>query len=288
MYLYPMLTYNTAFYELKNNLKRLYDEREAAAIAHEVMEHVTGLDKMKRLIEKDATLTELQQQQYTGALTKLQTGMPLQYVLGHAWFMGRQFRVDGNVLIPRPETEELVQWIADDHRNKNLAILDIGTGSGCIPVSLKLELPESIVTTCDISEEAIEVARKNARLLGADLEFLRGDFLSHVFRRQLPHYDVIVSNPPYIPIAEKESLDKNVRDFEPELALFVPDEDALLFYRHIARFGKEHLNPGGTIYCELHLDYANATGELFRREGYADVSVEKDMHGNLRMLKAKM
>jgi release factor glutamine methyltransferase len=282
-----MLTYNAAFYELKNDLQRLYEEREAAAIAHEVMEHVTGLDKMKRLVEKDVTFTEEQQQLYNEASSSLLTGMPLQYVLGHAWFMGRQFRVDSNVLIPRPETEELVQWIVDDQGNKNISILDIGTGSGCIPVSLKMELPESIVTTCDISEEAIEVARKNARLLGADLEFLRGDFLSHIFRRQLPHYDVIVSNPPYIPIAEKETLDKNVRDFEPELALFVPDEDALLFYRHIAQFGKEHLNENGTVYCELHIEYAIATGELFKDQGYTDVTVRKDMHGNLRMLKAK-
>lgn len=284
-----MPSYNDAFYNLKNKLTPLYDDREAAAIAHDVMEHITSLDKLKRLVDKDKQLTTAQQQQYDDVATKLQTGMPLQYALGYAWFMGRQFKVDSNVLIPRPETEELVQWIVDDYKNDNsISILDIGTGSGCIPISLKLELPASIVTTCDISEEAIDVARKNARLLNADVEFLRSDFLSQVHRRQLPHFDIIVSNPPYIPIAEKEILDRNVRDFEPGLALFVPDEDALLFYRHIARFGKEHLNPGGAIYCELHLDYADATGELFRHGGYADVTVEKDMHGNLRMLKAKM
>ncbi|MBS1689695.1 MAG: peptide chain release factor N(5)-glutamine methyltransferase [Bacteroidetes bacterium] len=284
-----MLSYNGAFYELLNKLKGLYDDYESAAIAHEVMHHVTGRDKLQRILEKDTSFSAAEQTSFELMQAELLSGKPLQYVIGHAWFMGRRYKVNEHVLIPRPETEELVDWIVQDMKdvNKTISILDIGTGSGCIPISLKLELPKAIVSSCDVSSNAIAVAKKNAQELDADITVLETDFLDAEKRAALGLYDIIVSNPPYIPANEKEQLHKNVKDFEPSLALFVPNDDALLFYRTIAMFGKEHLNKEGCIYCELHVDYALATKQLFEDMGYSYVEIRKDMHGNLRMLKAK-
>jgi release factor glutamine methyltransferase len=281
-----MLSYNDAFYQLKNRLQPLYDAQEAAAIAHELLEHITGLGKLQRLSQKDELLKENQYQQYERALVELAEGRPLQYVLGYAWFMGKKFEVNKHVLIPRPETEELVQWIIDDNRSAtDITILDIGSGSGCIPISLKLGLPEAVITSCDISGDALSVARKNADHAHADVEWLHLDFLNEKLQQTLPEYSIIVSNPPYIPAAEEKTLHDNVVKYEPHLALFVPDDDALLFYKAIAEFGKEHLLPGGAIYCELHADYAAETKAMFIEKGYQYVKLKEDMHGNLRMLK---
>lgn len=277
---------NDAFYQIRNELESLYGAQEAAAIAHEVMFDLTGMDKLQRLVEKEKQLTVAQEEQLVKMLSDLKTGRPLQYVIGHAWFMGRVFKVSEHVLIPRPETEELVQWIVDDIKQQNVHALDIGTGSGCIPISLKLALDHASITSCDVSEYALQVASENAQILGADINFVQLDFLQQENWKQMDSYDVIVSNPPYIPFTERETLHTNVRDFEPELALFVPGNDALLFYREIAIFGKSHLRSGGSIYCELHVDHAEATRQLFEEHGY-EATVKKDMHGNLRMLKAQ-
>lgn len=284
-----MLSYNDAFYGLLNKLKQVYDDYESAAIAHEVMHHITGRDKLQRILEKDTLFTEAEQASFELLQTELLQGKPLQYITGHSWFMGRRYKVNEHVLIPRPETEELVDWIVQDVKGASaaLSILDIGTGSGCIPISLKLELPNAKVSSCDISSAALKVAKENAQALKADIELIETDILNEEQAAQLGLYDVIVSNPPYIPVSEKEQLHKNVKDFEPSLALFVPTDDALLFYRRIAAFGKTHLNAGGSIYCELHVDYAIATQQLFEQQGYRSAEVRKDMHGNLRMLKAK-
>lgn len=280
-----MLSHNDAFYHLKNSLQPLYDAQEAAAIAHEVLEHITGLGKMQRLMEKDKALTDIQQEQYNHMQAALQNGTPMQYAIGHAWFMGRQFLVDEHVLIPRPETEELVQWIIDDHKGKtDLSILDIGTGSGCIPISLKLSMPGALVSTCDVSDGALNIARKNAVALKADVDFLQRDILNEREQQQLDMYDIIVSNPPYIPVNEKESLHENVRNHEPGLALFVPENDAQLFYREIAKFALTHLKPGGQLYFELHVDYAHETETLLKAMGYT-TELRKDMHGNWRMVR---
>lgn len=284
-----MLSYNDAFYSLLNKLKQLYDDYESAAIAHEVMHHITGRDKLQRILEKDMLFTEAEQASFELLQTELLKGKPLQYATGHSWFMGRRYTINEHVLIPRPETEELVDWIVQDTKGKAsaLSILDIGTGSGCIPISLKLDLTEAKVSSCDVSKAALSVAKENASELKAEIGLIETDFLDEQQRARLGKYDIIVSNPPYIPVNEKEQLHKNVKDFEPSLALFVPANDALLFYRTIAVFGKTHLNAGGSIYCELHVDYAIATQQLFEQQGYQSVEVRKDMHGNLRMLKAK-
>lgn len=282
-----MLTVSDAFYQLKNALSGIYDSGEAAAIAHSLLEHITGMDKMQRIVEKDKPLSETQKQFLKEAAGRLLKGEPLQHITGIQWFCGRPFFVNRNVLIPRPETEELIEWIRVENRErKRLSILDIGTGTGCIPVSLKKNFPDAQISSCDISEEALQTAAQNAQKHKAAIRFLNLDFLKEQNWSQLGFFNIIVSNPPYIPFSEKESLDRNVRDFEPAAALFVPSEDPLLFYRKIADFGKRNLFPGGAVYAELHQDYALAAKALFEDKGYREVILKKDIFGNSRMLKA--
>lgn len=290
-----MLSYNQAFYGLKERLQQLYEASEAAAISHSFMEYLTGLGKLDRLDKKDVLLTAAQQELYDIKTKEIVAGKPIQYVTGSAWFMGREFCANEHVLIPRPETEELVEWIVEDlnkrgpilkDQEKGISILDIGTGSGCIPISLKLALPGAEVTSCDISADALAAAKVNAAKLHAGISFIEIDFLDAAGHNKLGMYDVIVSNPPYIPASEKGRLDKNVRDYEPGIALFVPDNDALVFYKAIAIFGKEHLSRNGYIYCEMDAAHSQECKTLFEQLGYQDVRIKKDMHGNWRMLRA--
>ncbi len=281
-----MLTYTQASAQLIQKLQPLYDQREAVSITNELLEHITGADRLQRIIDKDKLLTDEQYHQYTSSTEKLLQGKPLQYVTHKAYFLGRSYYVNEHVLIPRPETEELVDWIISDHHEDDvLSIIDIGTGSGCIPISIKIQLQHSKVEAIDISEKALEVAQKNSVNLKTDVAYLKTDFLNSEGREQLDLFDIIISNPPYIPQNELETLHTNVRDHEPHTALFVPDNDPLLFYRLIAQFGKTHLNNNGSIYCELHVDYAEQTKDMFVSYGYHS-EIRKDMHGNWRMLKA--
>jgi len=278
----------SAFYGLRGILTPLYDEREASAIAHRALEHITGLGKLDRLVEKERPLTAEQQELFDEMSARLAQGEPVQYVTGEAWFLGEKYLVDASVLIPRPETEELVQWIINDWQTQpGISILDVGSGSGCIPISLAKALKDARVTSCDVSDAAIEVASHNAEALGAGVEFVQVDFLDAEARSWLGEHNVIVSNPPYIPRAEEERLHVNVRAYEPSLALFVPDSDPLVFYRALADFGRQHLLPGGAIYCELDADHAVETAEMFRQAGYANTQLRKDMHDNQRMLCAR-
>ena len=284
----PMHTYHTAYYTLTEQLRQLYDGQEPAAIAHEVMYSLTGLDKGQRLMNKDVVFTEEQEKTYKHISQQMSKGVPMQYAIGHAWFIDRKYVVNEHVLIPRPETEELVQWIIDECKGKdNLSILDIGTGSGCIPVSLKLAMPWASVVSCDISEDAINVATENSAMLGAEVTFLQTDFLNEKQRAALGQFDIIVSNPPYIPAAEYADMHANVKDNEPSIALFVPDEDALVFYKAIAAFATEHLKKGGAIYCELHAPLAGDTQIMFQNSGYKQVMLRKDMYDNTRFVKAQ-
>lgn len=283
-----MFTYSQAYYDLRNTLQSIYDEGEATAIAHAMMEHITGDDKLQRLTDKDKLFTAEQQTQFDSYKELLRKATPIQYIIGKTWFMNREFTINESVLIPRPETEELVDWVVKDNAGKSPAIIDIGTGSGCIAVSLKLDLPQSTVTACDISSGALLVARMNASNLNATVEVKHIDFLNPEQVETLGKYDIIVSNPPYIPESEKASIHANVLNHEPHVALFVPTTDALLFYRIIAEFGKTHLNEDGLIYCELDRDYSMQAKELFEAMGYTNVEVRKDMAGNTRMLKAML
>ncbi len=309
-----MLSYSQAFYQLKDRLQPLYDANEAVAITHIFLEYITGLNKSDRLLKKDSLFTERQQEQFDAKSKQLTKGKPVQYVTNSAWFMGREFLVNENVLIPRPETEELVQWVLEDSKSKiqnpsqviadviatqspeRLRVLDVGSGSGCIGLSLARLLPNAIVTCADVSKEAVEVLKTNIEWVLTAKEKKNGtdnitiktlDFLNEAQRnKQLGRYELIVSNPPYIPASEKAKLHKNVTDHEPAIALFVPDNDALVFYRAIAAFGKDHLTGNGYIYCELDAGHAMECKVMFEAEGYKNVEVRKDMHGNLRMLRA--
>ncbi len=282
--LHPMRL-SESFYFLKNALQSLYDTGEATAITHEYLRHLTHLGKLERIMQKDESLSPQQEETLNADLQKLLKGKPLQYVTGCAFFLGDEYAVDENVLIPRPETEELVLWAAEDFKStQSFSVLDIGTGSGCIPISLKKNLPQAVVSSCDVSDAALQVARKNAAILKAEVSFFQCDFLNRENWKSLPAYDLIISNPPYIPFSEKLTLHQNVRDFEPSLALFVTSDDPLLFYYHLAAFAKNHLQKNGALFCETHRDFATPTVALFKNEGFKTY-LRKDMHGAERMIK---
>ena len=278
-----------AYTQLMYQLFELYDDREAANIADLVIEHVTGFKRIDRITNKKFPLNNTQQemlQQHTTALLKHK---PVQYVLHEAWFAGMQFYVDENVLIPRPETEELVAWIVQEHKTlhlQNVKILDIGTGSGCIPIALKKQLPTCDIHAADISKGALSTAQKNASTLHAAITFHEVDILDETSRNRLSKFDVVVSNPPYIKQSEEAAMHYNVLKYEPHLALFVPDEDALLFYKAIADFGLQHLTAGGKLFFEINEMLGASVKALLKQKGYSNVEIRKDMQGKDRMVKA--
>jgi release factor glutamine methyltransferase len=282
------MTIDAQYQTLKQALETIYDADESAAMATLVLEHFTGIDRNDIHSHKQDVLSGPVKEAIQQALQALLQHEPLQYVLQQAWFYGRPFFVNRHVLIPRPETEELVyealQWLQQRNTsNDTVNILDIGTGSGCIPITLKKEFGQANIYTVDISKEALEVAAQNAATLDADIDFMEGDFLEETTWDQYQQYDLIISNPPYIPLSEKELMDKHVADWEPATALFVPNDDALLFYRKIGGFAKDHLKKGGKIFFECHYVYAKQTAALLEEMGF-DVLLKKDMHGNDRML----
>ena len=280
------MTIQSAQDELTCALKKIYDPREAITIADWTMEHITGKKRIDRMIAKEQSLHADQQQTLAQIQEKLLTHCPVQYALGEAWFAGMKFYVNESVLIPRPETEELMDWTAVEINNSTFKIqkiLDIGTGSGCIPISLKKKCPDLLVTSIDVSEAALTVAEQNAGILNADIQFLHIDFLEEENWEQLPVFDLIISNPPYIKTSERVDMSKNVLDFEPAAALFVPDEDALLFYRKIATFASKHLVKDGKIFLEINEALGKETIELFEKGGYL-TELRKDLQGKDRMI----
>ena len=285
--------------DLWRGLEPLYGKREARAVTDYALEVYFGLSKADVLCgaveemipEKAALLQRL--------FDRLRQGEPVQYVVGRAEFAGRWFSVRPSVLIPRPETEELCALIVEENRHKaQLKVLDIGTGSGCIAVTLRLDMPGSEVTAWDISDLALDVARENARRLGANITAERRDALA--LQPLGEQWDVIVSNPPYICNNEKKDMSRNVLDHEPHSALFVPDDEPLLFYRAITVpddepllfyraitcYAASALRPGGSLYFELNPLYADLTADMVRQEGFTQVSVIDDMYGKRRMMKA--
>lgn len=273
----------------REKLQGIYEEGEAAVISEWLIEYLTGIKKMDRVNLKNNTLPEEQELSMQSLLDRLLTHEPIQYVLNEAWFCGLKLHVDKNVLIPRPETEELVEWIIANCKFPvdALKMLDIGTGSGCISIALKRRIRKAEVWSCDISDAALLVAKKNATALGTDIKFLQLDFLDEQQISSLPFFDIIVSNPPYVPARDKAQMQPNVVNYEPATALFVPDNDPLIFYKAIAAFGKQKLNPGGVIYFEIHEGLAESTINLLQSEGYTTV-LKKDMQGKDRMIRVNL
>ncbi|RYY53187.1 MAG: peptide chain release factor N(5)-glutamine methyltransferase [Chitinophagaceae bacterium] len=272
---------------LTGRLVPVYGEGEAAAMADLLLENITGRRGASLLAHREQVLPGHSVAMLEEWTHRLLAHEPIQYILGEAWFMGLKFYVDPSVLVPRPETEELVDWIIRDRtfHADGLKVLDIGTGSGCIPVTLKRKLAGLQVTAIDLSSEAIDVARKNAGALGAEVEFLQLDFLDGESWTGLPVYDLISSNPPYIPYAEKTGMPANVTGFEPAVALFVPDNNPLVFYKAIAAFGLMHLSAGGRMYVEIHEGLGRQTLEVFTSLGY-EAELKKDLMGKDRMVRA--
>ena len=286
------MTVEDGYKKLLFQLQKVYDKREAPNITDLVIEHLTGWKKIERFLNKKVVLTNEQLEILYGYTQQLLQQRPVQYVLGEAWFAGMKFFVDESVLIPRPETEELVEWILEDIRNTKpklpiTSILDIGTGSGCIPIALKKKINNISVTSLEVSEGALIIAQKNAVFQKTAIQFLLFDFLNEKKWKDLPLYTIMVSNPPYIKQSERAAMNKNVLDFEPSLALFVPDDNALLFYRKIAYFGKLHLYAGGTIYVEINETLGAEVLSLFTKEGYK-AELRKDLQGKDRMLRATL
>ncbi|MEX6686320.1 peptide chain release factor N(5)-glutamine methyltransferase [Danxiaibacter flavus] len=285
------MTVQNAYLQQVTTLSTVYEQREAATIAGWVMENVTGMRRVDRLIHKDRLLTAAELDQLNSYTQRLLQHEPVQYVLNEAWFAGMKFYVDNNVLIPRPETEELVEWIlqyvaATHGPETRVSIIDIGTGSGCIPVSLKNELPFSTVYAVDVSEGALTVARKNADSLNTAIVFLQQDILEVDLWQNIPEADIIVSNPPYIKESEAEQMHKNVLQHEPHLALFVPNEDALIFYRKIADMALQRLKPQGALFFEINEALGREVCEMLTQKGFTKVELRKDLQQKDRMVTA--
>jgi release factor glutamine methyltransferase len=281
------MTIQQASQELVQNLSTVYNNREAANIADWVMEYFTGLKKSERVMNRDAELHPDKISTLNRYITELLTHKPVQYVLHEAWFCGLKFYVDENVLIPRPETEELVDWIARSRYPKLMnKLLDVGTGSGCIPIAIRKKTSAIWPYACDVSKKALDIAERNARAHEVTMTPVHLDFLDKKAREVLPKFEVIVSNPPYIPLKDKESMSPNVVNFEPHLALFVQDNDPFIFYRAIAEFAQTNLSPGGAVFVEIHEELAAGVQEIFNTYGFTHIEVKKDMQGKERMIRA--
>ena len=282
------MTYN----ELWRQLTQVYDDYEAKAIARMIYEVRFGLMPSDLFIGKDTQLSTDDQKLLAEITQRLLTGEPVQYVLGEAEFGGRTFHVEPGVLIPRPETYELCQWIMEERRGKkeegrNTSILDIGTGSGCIACTLAAELADAEVTAWDISDDALRIATENAKRTNVHVSFEKVDALNiHHSSFLIPHYSLIVSNPPYICNKERATMERNVLEHEPELALFVPDDVPLLFYRTIARFAAKALNPSGALYFEINPLYVSEMQQMLSEEGFSHTEIRNDQFGKQRFTKS--
>lgn len=264
-------------------LGRRYDAQELDTIKRALCTELLGVSALAFYTKESLPASVERDSLFESALERLAKGEPLQYVIGSTPFCGLQFRVDPRVLIPRPETAELVEWVAADSASEG-NLLDVGTGSGCIAVTLAHKLPGWKVQGWDISDGALEVARENNNLNGTSVEFRQVDILSERLPEQ--RFDVIVSNPPYVLESEKADMEETVLEHEPHSALFVPDNDALLFYRAIAEFGKHNLCKGGRLYFEINPLEADALKLMLLKAGYHDIEIRNDIFGKQRMIKA--
>ncbi len=273
--------------ELSCRLQPLYDPREAAAIASLYVQARLGLERYELVLRRTEPVPERLLPVFRSDMERMAEGCPVQYVLGGTEFYGLPFEVSPAVLIPRPETEELVQMVTEKCKGRGVSLWDVGTGSGCIAVSLAKMLPDAAVFATDISEEALEVARRNAERNGATVDFACHDM------RDIAHlpfgntrFDVLVSNPPYIPVSDRPSMHRNVTGYEPATALFVPNDDKLWCYAAIARIGQRVLKPGGMLFVETYHDFHTELVEMFRKSGFSDVHSLHDLNGRPRFVTA--
>ncbi len=282
-------------------LEKIYGSDEANALIMILLEHYFNIDRMKIALEPDLRLSESEMLTLHFAVKELLKNKPVQYIIGETEFCGMRFFVNENVLIPRPETEELVNKLAvtpnSSFRPKrsgveksptHISILDIGTGSGCIAISLAKLLEDSAVTAVDVSEKALEVAKKNAEANEVNVTFIKDDILNPQNRDLLNgQFDIIVSNPPYVCESEKSEMRANVLDYEPSTALFVSDNDPLVFYRKILEFAQKALKPNGEVWFEINEKYGNETAELCHSEGFKNVEIIRDFRERERILRAR-
>ena len=267
-----------------DELSGYYTQSEVSALTRIIATEMLGVAQMTYFLKDDVTLKAEQEALLDNTIERLKKQEPIQYIQGYSDFCGLRFKVTPATLIPRPETSELVEWIASEYSGKIVNILDIGTGSGCIAVSLAHKLPKSNVTAWDISPEALAVATENSKANGCAIAFEEVDILA--YRPTGKQFDIIVSNPPYIKENEKAAMHSNVLDWEPHTALFVPDSDPLLFYRTIAEKGLQMLAPNGTLYFEINRAHGTETMKMLADYGYTDIELRKDFADNDRMIKA--
>lgn len=259
----------------------IYDEREAIAMAKNYLMDRFHVDAIGLAMN---TKIVYDQAQFDYELGKFLEGMPYQYVVNFTYFYGLRFVTNKKALIPRPETEELVRWIVNENPTEGLKVLDVGTGTGCIAISLQAYLKKSICWGVDIAQEALELSENNANKNHRQVHFVK----CNVLKEKLPgnEFDIIVSNPPYVPRSERSQMSRHVLDYEPELALFVDDSDPLVFYRAIARQGIEKLTEGGWLYFEVHENFAEAVSSLLEKEGYVNITLKQDLQNKDRMIRA--
>ena len=269
----------------RSRLNRRWGEREAQHISRQLIEECldTGFESV--IAGKSMDPDPVAMRQLHVAMRRLEWGEPVQYVLGRAYFMGLELKCDRRALIPRPETEELCRLIIRENNRPGLRVLDVGTGSGCIALALAHHLPAAEVWALDADSEAIELAAENARMLNMDLHLLQSDIMTQSFASGT--FNIIASNPPYVPESEKVGMDAHVLDFEPHRALFVPDSDPIVFYRRIALLAREKLIPGGGLYFEIHERMGKSIEDVLNRLGFVAVQLHPDIHAKPRIVSCR-
>ena len=271
--------------QLKSGLADVAEPQEVQAMIRVICEDVFNYDPVDVALRQESEQPDFAQERVTGIIARLRRHEPLQYIVGEARFHGHKFKVTPAVLIPRPETEQLVDLIIDENTGSDLRVLDMGTGSGCIAISLARALKFAQVDALDVSRDALEVARENAEALKVKVRFFESDML---LPQPAARYDIIVSNPPYITWSEREAMEPNVKDYEPGQALFVPDNDPLLFYKAIAPYAAQSLERGGRLYLEINQRFGNEVKQLLQDNGFDEVRIIEDSYGNPRFATAKL
>lgn len=280
-----MMTYAEIIDRLTQAAANVYEPREARSVALWAVESLTGADRMKLLIDPRATIESIDEEELARYEQELAAARPIQYIIGMTEFCGLQFAVGEGVLIPRPETEELVRWIVEESSSAK-RILDIGAGSGAIAVSLAAMLPKAEVAAMDISEVALDYTSRNATANGVDIKAIKGDALGEWWR-EFEELDVVVSNPPYVPDSDRTTIRRNVLDYEPSLALFVPDNDLLRFYRAIADGAAHALRKGGELYFEIYEDAAEQMIQMLTERGWQQIELRRDFNDKNRMIRCR-